>query len=79
MYLSVIVTNRMTLFWTIVNLCFVWKVRELRGTVGYISAGRMIFLYSMSFFVGLDLRIFSASRDAAHTQFCFWWLSTVIM
>ena len=43
-YLSIFVTNRRALFWAICNLCFVGRVRELRGTDGYMKAGKMVVL-----------------------------------
>ena len=47
-YLTAFVTNRRALFSVICNLYLAWEVRELKGTVGYIRAGRMVVLYSLS-------------------------------
>ena len=73
-YLSAFVTNRRALFWTICNLFLAGKFRELRGTVGYVWARRMVVSYDMRFCVGVDLRISSFSRNSAQPMLCFWWL-----
>ena len=47
-YLSAFVTNRRAVFWAVCSLYLAGKVRELRGTVEYVKAMRMVVLYSLS-------------------------------
>ena len=44
MYLTAYVTNRRALFWAVRNLYLAGEVRKLRGTVEYVSAGRIVVL-----------------------------------
>ena len=55
MFVSVFVTNRRALFWAVYNLYLVGTVRVLRGTVGYMRAGKMVDLYSLSLLCWLRL------------------------
>ena len=47
LYLFAFATNRRALSWVVCNLCLVWRIRELRVTVGYMKAGRIVALYSL--------------------------------
>ena len=44
MYLSAFVMNRRALFCAVCSLYLAGAVRELRGTGGYVRAGRMVVL-----------------------------------
>ena len=44
MYLSALVMNRRALFCAVCSLYWACAVRELRGTGGYVRAGRMVVL-----------------------------------
>ena len=48
-YPAAFVTKPRALFWAICNLYLAGGVRELRGTVGYTRAGRMVVLFNLSF------------------------------
>ena len=48
-YPFVLVTNRRALFWATCNWYFGRRVRELRETDRCMRAGRLVFLYSLSF------------------------------
>ena len=61
-YLYIFVTNRRVLFRVICNLYLVGKVKELRGTIGYMRAGRMVVSHSLSLLCWLrPERCFSAA------------------
>ena len=68
---GVIVINRRALFGDNYNLYFVGKVREVRGTVDYTRAGRMVALHSFSLLCWLKREHFFRfeKRCSANTLF----------
>ena len=68
MYLSIFVTNRRAMFLVACNLYLAWKVKELRGTVGYERAGRMVVLHNLSLLCWLTPeKFFSFERRRSAT------------
>ena len=47
-YLSAFMMNRRALFCAFYSLYLALAVKELRGTGGYVKAGRIVVLYSLS-------------------------------
>ena len=71
MNLSAFGINRRALFWAIFNLYLVGRVRELRGTVGYVRAGRMVALYSLSLLCWLRLETFFSFKRRCSATILF--------